>query len=72
MTDIRQINIALCEALGIDAEKVSKVTLNIGANEVPTVEVTHLMLDAPVDLIHELRRYELKLIDPSPEQLEEP
>lgn len=72
MTDIRQINIALCEALGIDAEKVSKVTLNIGANEVPTVEVTHLMLDAPVDLIHELRRYELKLIDPSLEQLEKP
>ena len=66
MTDPTELNIAICEALGLNPRHIRKngVTIHLDAfGPIVTVQYGHMDQWAVEDLAEELRRYKLVPID---------
>jgi hypothetical protein len=56
----RRTNVAICNALGLDAEKVHGLTIKIQGGEAPVVLVKYYLTTKPGDLLsEELKSYDL-------------
>lgn len=65
------LNVAICEALGLNPETVADLTIHVRPGHYPDARVTHFI---PTDgqLVRELHNYKLTPIGrPSPEQPKE-
>jgi hypothetical protein len=58
--DAVALNVALCEALGLDASQLQAVTLRIRPGNVPTITACYLVLDHKSAKRLNLRKFELR------------
>ena len=60
MTDHTDINLAVCEALGINPDDVTEIDLNFSAMNYPTVTIHRHIVEPNGELIETLSRFELR------------
>ncbi len=72
MIDPLDFGKAVCEALGLDAERVARITLHIDAKDFPVARITQYVDHHGVDgVVAETRRYRLTPIEPEPQAVAE-